>query len=113
MTTKEAIKIIESRLKFLARANITAGESAIDLLKLSLAALRAQEERENPERLTIEQMKNMDCPVWVSYKPIAKGYRNGNWCLCVHGKIITPQRTVFDVEQIPDWKFYRYERKDV
>lgn len=86
------------------REGVTVGDAICKLADL--------EERENPERLTIEQMKKMNCPVWVSFEPVMKGGSNGYWCLCNQGKIMTPQRNVFDVERIPDWQFYRYERKE-
>ena len=113
MTRKEAIEIIKSRLKFLGRANIKCGENTIEMLELSLAALQDQEERENPERLTIEQLKGMNCPVWVSFKPVIEGGENGYWCLCKFGEILAPSRSIFKVEDIPHWEFYRYERKEI
>lgn len=119
MTRKEAIGYFESQLVFLGRSNrpvyplIQVNPLIVEIWELSLAALLDQEERENPERLTIEQMKNMNCPVWVSYKPVAEGDPNGHWCLCRFGEIITPSRNVFKVENIPNWEFYRYERKEI
>ena len=57
------------------------------------------------EALTIEQLREMDAPVWCSCKPIEGG--DGYWCLCQHGNIITPAGSVFDVKEIPHWVFYR------
>lgn len=57
------------------------------------------------EPLTLEQLREMDAPVWCSCKPIEGG--DGYWCLCQHGNIITPAGSVFDVKEIPHWVFYR------
>ena len=57
------------------------------------------------EALTIEQLRQMDEPVWCSCKPIEGG--NGYWCLCRYGKIVTPSGNIFDVDKIPHWMFYR------
>lgn len=58
------------------------------------------------EPLTIEQLREMDEPVWVACKPIEGG--SGYWCLCQHGHIITPAGSIFDVKEIPHWAFYRH-----
>lgn len=55
--------------------------------------------------LSIEQLREMDGPVWVACKPIEGG--NGYWCLCQRGHIITPAGSIFDVKEIPHWVFYR------
>ena len=55
--------------------------------------------------LSIEQLREMDGPVWVACKPIGGG--NGYWCLCQRGHIITPAGSIFDVKEIPHWVFYR------
>lgn len=57
------------------------------------------------EPLSIEQLREMDGPVWVACKPIEGG--NGYWCLCQRGHIITPAGSIFDVKEIPHWVFYR------
>lgn len=57
------------------------------------------------EPLTLEQLRQMDGPVWVACKPIEGG--NGYWCLCQRGHIITPAGSIFDVKEIPHWVFYR------
>ena len=51
------------------------------------------------EPLSIEQLREMDGPVWVACKPIEGG--NGYWCLCQRGHIITPAGSIFDVKEIP------------
>lgn len=57
------------------------------------------------ESLTLEQLREMDAPVWCACKPIEGG--NGYWCLCQRGHIITPAGSIFDVKEIPHWVFYR------
>jgi len=57
------------------------------------------------EPLTLEELREMDEPVWGACKPIEGG--NGYWCLCQHGHIITPAGSIYDVKEIPHWVFYR------
>ena len=57
------------------------------------------------EPLTLEELREMDEPVWVACKPIEGG--NGYWCLCQHGHIITPAGSIYNVKEIPHWMFYR------
>ena len=74
---------------------------------LSAAELRA---RLANEPLTLEELREMDEPVWVACKPIEGG--NGYWCLCQHGHIITPAGSIYDVKEIPHWVFYRRPLED-
>ena len=55
--------------------------------------------------LTMEQLREMDEPVWVACKLIEGG--NGYWCLCRYGYITTPGGAFFEVGEIPHWVFYR------
>lgn len=57
------------------------------------------------EPLTEEQLREIDCPVWCACKPIEGG--NGYWCLCKRGHIITPAGSIFSVQEMPHWVFYR------
>ena len=57
------------------------------------------------EPLTLEELREMDEPVWVACKPIEGG--NGYWCLCQHGHIIPPAGSIYNVKEIPHWMFYR------
>lgn len=57
------------------------------------------------EPLTLEELREMDGPVWCACKPIEGG--NGYWCLCRRGKIIAPSGNIFDAEKISHWTFYR------
>ena len=77
-------------------------ETELKSESLSAAELRA---RLANEPLTLEELREMDEPVWVACKPIEGG--NGYWCLCQHGHIITPAGSIYDVKEIPHWVFYR------
>ena len=71
-----------------------------DALDMAISALSPPN-----EPLTLEELREMDEPVWVACKPIEGG--NGYWCLCQHGHIITPAGSIYDVKEIPHWVFYR------
>ena len=64
-----------------------------------------QRHKPSNEPLTLEELREMDEPVWVACKPIEGG--NGYWCLCQHGHIITPAGSIYNVKEIPHWVFYR------
>ena len=70
-----------------------------------LAALEMPTLTPPNEPLTLEELREMDEPVWVACKPIEGG--NGYWCLCQHGHIITPAGSIYNVKEIPHWVFYR------
>lgn len=57
------------------------------------------------EPLALEQLREMEDPVWCVCKTV-EGFE-GFWCLCSHGYILTPARQIFDVKEIPHWVFYR------
>lgn len=78
-----------------------------DALDMAISALSPPN-----EPLTLEELREMDEPVWVACKPIEGG--NGYWCLCQHGHIITPAGSIYNVKEIPHWVFYRRppERED-
>lgn len=61
--------------------------------------------------LTIKQLLEMDRPVWCSCKPIEG--RNGYWCLCKNGNIITPGGSIFNVKEIPHWVFYAHPHAQI
>ena len=71
-----------------------------EALDMAIAALSQQN-----EPLTIEQLREMEDPVWCVCKTV-EGFE-GFWCLCNHGYILTPARQIFDVKEIPHWGFYR------
>ena len=58
-----------------------------------------------PEPLTLDELREMNAPVWCSCKPVEGGH--GFWCLCKCGTIITPAATAFDAEEIQHWVLYR------
>lgn len=55
--------------------------------------------------LTLDELREMDVPVWCLCKPIGGG--NGYWCLCQNGHITTPAGTQYYVDEIPHWVFLR------
>ena len=71
-----------------------------EALDMAIAALDTPN-----EPLTIEQLREMEDPVWCVCKTV-EGFE-GFWCLCNHGYILTPARQIFDVKEIPHWVFYR------
>ena len=71
-----------------------------DALDMAISALSPPN-----EPLTLEELREMDEPVWVACKPIEGG--NGYWCLCQHGHIITFAGSIYNVKEIPHWVFYR------
>ena len=82
-----------------------------EALSMAVAALREQEERENPKPLTLDELRKMDWePVWCLCKPIDGG--NGFWCICKKGTIIPPSCVRFDVKEIPHWVFLRNKPKE-
>jgi len=106
MNRKQAIKFIEFQLDIYKRLGYKAKISTlIGTLELSLAALKEQEERENPRPLTIEELMERDDPVWTTYK--ALGSPDGFWCICQKGFITCPSGQSYDVREIPHWMFYR------
>ena len=80
---------------------------AAQIIDMLISALEGDPTLPQPsnEPLTLEQLREMDGPVWVACKPIEGG--NGYWCLCQHGHIITPAGSIYDVKEIPHWVFYR------
>lgn len=69
-----------------------------------------ESEMENPKQLTLEELMDMDAPVWCACKPIDGG--NGYWCLNRNGRIVAPSGRCFDVNEIPNWVFLRSKPKE-
>lgn len=121
MTIEEAIKKAEKQLSqysYTAETTTYPGIKEINrtnatwlsmILHYAKKALRDQEERENQKQLTIEELLNMDAPVWLS--TFVLDGKGGFWCICQKGIIICPSGSCFDVREIPNWKFYRYQPK--
>ncbi len=60
MTTDDVIEILNNeRTPFVGRAIYTDGERR-EAFDIAIAALRAQQERENPKPLTLDQLREMD-----------------------------------------------------
>lgn len=57
--------------------------------------------------LTLEQLREMDEPVWVECGITPFTPDGGYYCLCNNGSITTPSGTQYIAEDIPHWKFYR------
>lgn len=81
-----------------------------EFFAMAEAVFLEKEEWENPKPLTLDELQQMDAPVWCLCKPIEGG--NGFWCLCKKGKIITPSGACYDVKEIPHWVFLRNKRKE-
>lgn len=76
MTTSEAIKWFEHRKS---GSTIPGARMVFDM---ALEVLREKAARENPEPLTLEELRQMDGePVWAEFdkKPNWKGYRLVKW----------------------------------
>ncbi len=84
MTTEEAIKRYEkeiSQLKnepsIIRNRMEPEWQAQINARSLALAALRAQQERENPKPLTPDELREMDGePVFITHSKYGKG-----WCI--------------------------------
>lgn len=108
MTTTEAIEQFDNLLYNLLKVvNGNVEIKLVQMLQLSLAALQEQEERENPKPLTLEELMNMDAPVWADNTdfPVADGF----WCICHKGHIVCPSGQIYAADDLTSWVFYRYE----
>lgn len=104
MTTEEAITFAEN-------AQILTDEPVVqEFCRMAEGALRAQQERESPKPLTLDELREMNAPIWCLCKPLEGG--NGYWCLCQNGHITTPAGTQYFVGEIPHWVFLRHKPKE-
>lgn len=116
MTTEEAIKTLERAEGYVGIHYINGVEDPyinpclLKAIDYAIAALRAQQEQENPNPLTLEELREMDDPVWCLCKTIEGG--NGYWCLCQKGLIITPAGISYHIDEIPHWVFLRHRPKE-
>lgn len=78
--------------------------------KMFLDMLCTQEKTEENTPLTLDELREMDAPVWCVCKPIEGG--NGYWCLCQSGNITTPAGTQYYVDGIPHWIFLRHKPEE-
>lgn len=77
MTREEAIKCIQEEKLRYERAPLVNGcpmweewQKAIDICDMALSALRAQQEQESNEPLTLDELRRMDGePVWIVEEP--------------------------------------------
>ena len=73
MTTEEAIKILDPETRRAAMREVPVFEridTDQEACRLAVAALRAQQERENPKPLTLDELRQMDGePVWIVEYP--------------------------------------------
>ncbi len=83
-----------------------------EMAEIALSALRAQQEAENQKSLTLDELREMDAPVWCLCKPFPFEGENGFWCLCKKGDILTPAGTRFHVDNIPNWVFMRNKPRE-
>ncbi|EGC8431306.1 hypothetical protein H9185_001185 [Listeria monocytogenes] len=111
MTTIEAIRFFEFVLHCVGRANMQhKNKTSVQAFQLALAALQDQYSRENSRQLTIEDLKRINAPVWLSCFTLEGD--PGYWCLCQKGIIICPSGQSFNAEEIPHWKFYIHKPKE-
>ena len=95
-------------------------ETVKDLLRrsnepMSLYILARLEELENQVQeltppnapLTLEELREIDDPVWVECGITAFTPDGGYYSLCKNGHITTPSGIQYIAEDIPHWKFYR------
>lgn len=100
-------------------------ETVKDLLRrsnepMSLYILARLEELENQVQeltppnapLTLEELREIDDPVWVECGITAFTPDGGYYSLCKNGHITTPSGIQHIAEDIPHWKFYRRKPKE-
>lgn len=118
MTTEEAIQIIQ---RGAAEADARRPKDAkgyvfgaiADACKMALDALRAQQERENPEPLTLEQLRDMPGePVYIVLL-----YENNSWWIVIRGvngrKLTADYGGWFDLKDYGEtWIAYRQKPKE-
>ncbi len=62
--------------------------------------------------LTLEELREIDDPVWVECGITAFTPDGGYYSLCKNGHITTPSGIQHIAEDIPHWKFYRRKPKE-
>lgn len=72
-----------------------------------LAALLREKKANQP--MTLDELREMDEPVWCRVDNCAWIPEGGFWCLCNKGKIVTPSVMQYDCENLDMslWRFYR------
>lgn len=118
MDRKKAIQFIEFQLGIYERLQYKNKlRTLIGTLKLSLAALKEQEERENPKPLTLEELFAVsEEPVWIWFidSPARWVIRNS---LCWVDSCCPERMSMFNMKWYKhsaygvDWVAYRYKPK--
>lgn len=85
------------------------GSSWAQILREAVDKLRTHPDAQPNEPLTLEDLRGMHEPVWVSVPRLKNG---GYWCLCNGGTIIPPSCQEFDARDVKDWVFYRRPPKE-
>ncbi len=93
------------------------------LYKMAAEALREKAERENPKPLTLEEVLEINDPVWLEYKEGSRLYWISDWAQVTKGS--TPSRVAIwwfgnECEETPryddygkTWLAYRHKQKEV
>lgn len=103
MKIEQAIKIVNSLCD-----TMEDSEKNSQAVGMALEALREKQERENPEPLTLEKLREMrEEPVWGLHKD----YDAGTWLIATCGWIRDYSRSLVDAKaMIKDgWKFYDHK----
>lgn len=80
-----------------------------EMAREAIALLKTHPDAQPNEPLTLEELRDMCEPVWVSVPGLKSG---GYWCLCKNGTIIPPSCNEFRSSDIPNWVFYRRPPKE-
>lgn len=68
---------------------------------------RLNDRLERAQRLTLDELRTMEAPVWCKCELLDGG--DGYWCLCQKGMITAPSGFVYDVDEIQHWVFYSHK----
>jgi hypothetical protein len=93
------------------------------MFEIAATALREKAEREDPQPLTLQEVLEINDPVWLEYKEGSRLYWNSDWAQVTKG--ITPSRVAIwwfgnECEETPriedygkTWLAYRHKPKEV
>lgn len=62
--------------------------------------------------LTMEELREINEPVWAECGATPFAPNGGYYCLCQRGNITAPSGSQFYTEEIPHWTFYRRKPKE-
>ena len=93
---------------FESRAKNTPMPGAREMFKKALEALLEKAERENPEPLTQDELRQMKeaTPVWWQTT-----WNDGFWCLTQTGVIMVPSGHCYDISEC-EGRVYRHKPKE-